>query len=206
MPRKDVGATRLAASIGRSLERAIRPFPVEFFSSFKYVKTGNNLTHSLILGELVRIVRRLPYVHHVGIDVRLNAGSGIKFQPDLVAYDQKLDPLFFIDYESPNSSDARIPVKDIEAYRKWTQISGKRPYLIVTTLPDTKTPKWELRYTAKGQYNEAFKGQQAKVRKNPFMFWRSYWKRCVGSKNLDGIAVLNIDRKRVRRVRLIHHG
>ena len=63
------------------------------------------------MGELAAIIRSLPGVAHVGIDVRLNAlQKKIKFQPDLVAYgDSKLqNPVLIVDYESPNSSDFRI--------------------------------------------------------------------------------------------------
>ena len=63
---------------------------------------------------MAKLLWQAPGVHGVGIDVRINLGSGIKLQPDLVAYNAGYEELALIDYESPNSSDARVPWKDVQ--------------------------------------------------------------------------------------------
>lgn len=203
MRRSSVLSTyELVDTVKRGLERSIRGYPVDFFNSFAFTRTGRNLTHPLTVAELARVMWSVPYVRRIGIDVRFNNEKGIKFQPDLVAFDEAHRPLFYIDYESPNSSDARIPDKDIAAYRRWQSDNDAAPYLIVTTLPDHAAPDWELRYTAKGQCNEQCRGRLEAVRKNPFRFWVRYWGQHVHRENLKNITILNIDGKRVRRVRL----
>src|SRR5262249_38710257 len=145
----------LADQLAVRLEEEIRDLPDGFLDSFTFTTTGKNLTHPVLLGILVRVVGELPGVRFVGIDVRLNEGRGVKFQPDVVGFDGGLRPVIFLDYESPNSSDARIPTKDVDAYAAWRRVSGSSaPYLIVTTLPEQASPSWELRYTSRGYYNQ----------------------------------------------------
>jgi len=153
----------------------------EFYGTFKYTTTGNNLTHPMTLGLLTKILWSLKPVKYVGVDFRLNK-KGVKFQPDLVALsDLNLgDPLLFIDYESPNSSDFRILNKNVKAYNAycnevWGKAGKRPPYIIITTLPDTRpknTPvKWQLRYTA--SVNKNYKGEEPKklMGDNPLKFW-----------------------------------
>jgi hypothetical protein len=90
------------------------------------------------LGILTKILWTIKEVKHVAVDLRLNDKGGNKFQPDLVALadlDEPLQPLLFIDYESPNSSDIRIPHKDVAAYRAWSEKEGCRAPYIIITLP-----------------------------------------------------------------------
>lgn len=90
----------------KDLATEIAALPEDFFSTFRYTTTGNNLTHPVTLGAIVHVARRLPGVVHLGIDVRFNLGDGTKFQPDVVGFDEELGPCLIVDYESPNSSDA----------------------------------------------------------------------------------------------------
>jgi hypothetical protein len=195
----------LASMIRLRLQNAIREYPEEYFATFKYTVRGNNYTHPFVLGELVTIVSSLPKVSRVALDVRLNTKRKVKFQPDIVAYGRDLEnpqPLLFVDYESPNSSDARIPDKDIEAYKVWRSVNRTAPYVIVTTLPDRRADAWELRYTAAGFCNHAHKGSRPKIRSNPFRFWVEQWKQSLKASDLENITILNINAKKVDVVRL----
>src|SRR6266851_9667831 len=101
----------LADKLATYLKKQIAPFPSDFYDSMKYTCTGNNLTHPITWGLLARFAwQEMKGVIHVGVDVHENAGEGKKFQPDVAAYGgdlSDLTPLFFIDCESPNSSDWR---------------------------------------------------------------------------------------------------
>ena len=74
------------------------------------------------------------------------------------------------------------------------------PLVIVTTLPDQKAPDWELRYTASGQWNESFHGQREQIRENPYRFWYRYYAQEFVSRDMKGIALVNIDGTTVRRM------
>jgi hypothetical protein len=191
----------LADRFAVRLVEEVRNLPDGFLDSFAYTTTGKNLTHPILLGILVRVVSELPGVRFVGVDARLNEGAGIKFQPDVVGFDERLCPLVFADYESPNSSDARIPAKDVDAYASWRQASGSSaPYVILTTLPEQVSPSWQLRYTSHGYYNHCFQGRRSELAANPFRFFMAYYRSEFSSRAMDGIAVVNLDGRRARRV------
>lgn len=186
-----------------AFNREIASLPAGFFSTFRYTTTGNNLSHPVTLGAIVRVVGRLPTVAHVGIDVRLNDKDGVKFQPDVVGFDENLHPLLVVDYESPNSSDARIPVKDWLPFAKWRATSGgETPYLVVTTLPEDSSPEWELRWTAIGQYNQDFRGQRDEIRRSPFVFWYKHYQSVGPKYDLRGVCMVNINDRLARMVQL----
>lgn len=187
-------------TIVNELCRRIQDVPDGFYDSFEYTRTGRNLTHPVTIGFLVDIVRRLPRVVFVGVDVRFNEDGGTKFQPDVVGFDSRMKPVVMIDYESPNSSDARIPQKDVRAYLDSSKAGV--PYVVITTLPKCPAPGWELRYASRGSANEGFKGKREAIRKNPFEFWYGCYRRKMGKWNLRGVRFLNIDGKTVRAVRM----
>ncbi len=171
---------------------------------FAFTVTGKNYTHPISLGILSRILSSVAGVKYVGVDFRLNSGR-IKFQPDLVALSQvePLRPVLFLDYESPNSSDMRIPSKDVNAYRAWSQVYGRHiPYIIVTTLPNRKADCWKLRWTTKEQYNAKFRGREKDICQNPFRFWYDEYRVALRGEDLSQIHFLNIDGKKVKHVRL----
>src|SRR5260370_5633801 len=123
------------------LTNAIRSFPEGFYESMTFTRTGHNLTHPITLGLLARFAwEEIEGVVHVGVDVRLNTGTGQKFQPDVVAFGDditNLSPLLFMDYESPNSSDGRPLYKDVHPYLAWiTEKNSDVPYIVITTLPN----------------------------------------------------------------------
>ena len=182
------------------LRTGICAFPPHFYDSFEYTKTGNNLTHPWTIGLLSRILWSLDGITEVGIDVRIRR-DGAKFQPDLVAY-RRPKPVLLVDYESPNSSDARVPRKDVTPYLEWVAgEEGRAEYIIITTLPDRHCLRWEVRYTAKGQCNYKFHDRRDEIRKNPFEFWYSHYRDTLRHKPLGAISFVNIDGRRVTPVR-----
>lgn len=193
----------IADRIATELEESIRTLPDNFYSSFDYTTTGNNFTHPITWGLLAEIVRSIPTVVRVAIDPRFNANRE-KFQPDIVGIngDRFKDDsiVVYVDYESPNSSDARIPTKDIEAFIKWRHLTGiHKPYIVITTLPKTVSLTWELRWTGKDQYNRPFNGQEDQLRENPFSFWYRYYEEEFAKCDMSHIALINIDGKKVTR-------
>lgn len=163
-----------------------------FYNSFAYTTTGQNLCHPRTLGLLVRICWSLPDVAAVDVDVHYNLGSGVKFQPDVVAVGQGGVPLLIIDFESPNSSDDRVPSKDVDAYLQWSKKKNITPrYFILTSLPRvvpsepprTRTssgpkrtflkrpPSWELRYYSPGWTNESHVDCKEDILNSPFKHW-----------------------------------
>jgi hypothetical protein len=183
------------------LRAGVKAFPEGFYDSFKYTTTGNNLTHPWTIGLLSKILWNLGGITEVGIDVRINRPGGAKVQPDVVAY-RKGDPVLLVDYESPNSSDARVPEKDVTAYLKWvTGEQGRAEYVIITTLPAHACPEWEVRYTSEGQCNFGFGGRRDDIRKNPFEFWYSHYRDTLRHTPLGALGFVNIDGRRVMHVR-----
>jgi len=110
--------------------------------------------------------------------------------------------VLFLDYESPNSSDMRIPRKDVLAYQKWSEGKPRVPYVIVTTLPDKEVAvqDWELLWTAEGQVNAEFHGRKKEVCRNPFGFWYNKYREALRQKDGSNIYFININGKVVSNV------
>jgi hypothetical protein len=180
--------------IRKLLEQEIQLLPEDFYGTFNYTQTGRNLTHPVTLGILCKILYTFDWVKKVGIDVRLNLGNRQKFQPDIVVYgdDSVRDGVIklFMDYESPNSSDDRIPDKDVKGYQNWTKgTKCSVPYIVITTLPDELSEHWEPRYISGDKKKE--------IRGNPFKFWYKYYKNKMCFRN-ESIYFLNIDGRSVK--------
>jgi len=188
------------------LQAEIRALPKDLariYDAFEFTETGKNLCHPITWGLIVKAVSKLQGVAYVGVDVRLNDREGHKFQPDVVGYSAELRELVFVDFESPNSSDARIPKKDVDPYLAWSErVDRPVPYVIITSLPDRPAEDWEIRWLAKGQTNDGRHGDKAKIKKNPFQYWRRDWAKKLSKKNLSNILLLNIDANRVVQVNL----
>lgn len=142
----------------------------------------------------------------VGVDVRLNNRKGQKFQPDVVGYFdakavQRNEPMVFVDFESPNSSDGRIPNYHLPQYLEWVrELDPKIPYEVITSLPDGRANRWELRYTTKGLCNADHKGKLYEICENPFRYWTSVWRKQLAERSdLSAVFFLNIDRRKVVR-------
>src|SRR5260221_2306860 len=182
----------LVDQIISKLQDEIANLPDGFYDTIEYIKTGRNYVHPITWGILSKILSSIEGVKYVAVDFRLNLRSQdkrIKFQPDLIALSQiepfeqlkhilqiethgQLEPMLFLDYESQNSSDKRIPRKDVAAYEGWSQANQSRvPYFIVTTLPDKPVKEWVLW----ARPNSEFHGRRDELCKNPFRFWYEYY-------------------------------
>jgi hypothetical protein len=193
-----------ANHIASVLEKEIGRLPNRFFDSFDYTSTGRNFTHPLTWGLLTRILWQIEGVGFVAIDFRLNKGQ-TKFQPDLTALSSidPFKPLLFVDYESPNSCDTRIPYKDVSAYIEWSHAYGARvPYVIITTLPNAPASDWQLRYASKGTDNARYKSRKDEIVNNPFKFWYADYKAALKGQGLDKVYFINIDGRQVEVVKL----
>lgn len=186
------------------LDKEVTNLPEGFYDTFEYVTTGRNYAHPITWGILSKIMSGINGVKYVAVDFRLNFHSNdqrVKFQPDLVALSQiePLEPMLFLDYESPNSCDMRVPKKDVIAYERWSEANKLRvPYFIVTTLPNKPVKEWELRYTT--TTNSEFGGRRAEICKNPFLFWYKEYRKILSQKDLNMIYFINIDGKTVSNV------
>ena len=171
------------------------------FDGFSYTRTGNNLCHARTLGLLAKAAWSLDATAAVEIDVRLNRGRGVKFQPDILIRGHQDEILAAVDFESPNSSDARVPYKDVTAYLRWATTSAQSfEYLIITSLPDRPTSTLELRYASAGKWNENH--VRAKIQRNPFRYWYRHYKNNIDPRwrnypltfaNFDGLSVKVVD-------------
>jgi hypothetical protein len=181
-------------TFAKKLSDAIKNIPDGFYDTFEFTSTGKNHTHPRTLGYIVQIVWGFKVVNHVEIDIRLNV-EGTKFQPDVYACNRKDAPVLIVDYESPNSSDARITQKDVIPYIKWKSTA---PYIIVTTLPKKKSPNWKLRYTS--ATNAKHKKNIKEIRENPFEYWYAVYRKELNryADKIDNIHFVNIDSKEAR--------
>ncbi|MBU1976004.1 MAG: hypothetical protein KKG59_06385 [Nanoarchaeota archaeon] len=185
-------------AFAKALTDEIRNVKLSFYETFEATKTGNNHTHARTMGYIVRALIRLypEYIIEIEPHLSMHVNGKIKlWRPDILV--RKGDVAWMIiDYESPNSSDARIECKDVNQYRA----SGLAvPYIIITTLPNKLTPSWELRYTTKGYRNEEHKGKREEVRQNPYTYWYSIYKETFRNKYLTNIFFLNINGHQVQR-------
>jgi len=195
-----LGASLWADRVATILSEAAAKLPQGFFCSFDYTTTGQNFCHPIAWGSLVRGLA-ISSDEFVGIDVRLNDLAGCKFQPDVVLFNRALQPIVCIDYESPNSSDARVPYKDVQALLTWQKATASHTdYVIVTTLPDANRPSWEVRYTAPGKYNDGFGNRKSEIRENPFRFWHAIYAEALTPITEGNVAWVNLDQKSAKRI------
>ncbi len=187
-------SAKLVTELVSKLKERIEMLPEGFYDTFAYTRTGQDLTHPVTIGLLAGVVTQLPGVAIATIDHHLNDCHGAKFQPDILAVSGELKPVLAIDYESPNSSDARVPRKDWGAYACWRATGATFPYCVITTLPDAACPHWELRYASSPGCNHGFAPFRARICENPFTFWYDYYKREKDSAGYDltGITMVNI--------------
>jgi hypothetical protein len=185
--------SKLILDFFKELSKEIKNVPNDFYDSFKYTKTGNNLTHPRTIGYILKVLWKLRDRITIDVDRRINE-KGIKFQPDIFVNDRKDKPLLIIDYESPNSSDARIPKKDIEPYLIWVKSKMRIPYIIITTLPKCDTPSWELRYETSHRH------KSKEIRSNPFKYWYDFYKRKLQrlKNQLNSVVFMNINGKELK--------
>jgi len=209
---------RISRQIVKELNQALQRLPERFHDSFEYVKRGNNLCHPVTVWLLGKIVASLERVTCVGIDVRLNRGGGRKFQPDVVGFDKTWKPVVYVDFESPNSCDARVPLKDVIPYLKWADAKQPdarpvAPYVIVVSLPNKAVQDWQVRWIAKGQTNYKHRNKVKEIRANPHRYWTKVWSNELArelrktkckliKRHLSWVTVVNINRRSVTKVTL----
>lgn len=174
-----------------------------WYNSFEYTRTGRNYCHSRTLGIIARVCLSLAGVASIDIDLHLNEGNGTKFQPDIGVLNASGQYLLLLDFESPNSSDARVPAKDIEAYLKWTRTAGQSsPYIVITSLPHQVNPRrplaagkrlgdpnrrkqWELRYTSSRGCNGDHKDYKDEIELYPFRYWYRFYRATIKAMRKD---------------------
>lgn len=192
----------IVEEFSQHLQHAINAanLPDSFYNSFDFTETGRNLCHPITMSLISDAVAKLDGVAHVGIDVRLNAGGGAKFQPDVVGFRGDLRRyVLYVDFESPNSCDTRIRDKDIQPYLKWAakHENNAVPYIVVTSLPNRSDLKWQFRYP---NWLRNAEHTRDEIRKNPLSYWSSFWRSDLADLDLSGVALLNIDGGLVQRV------
>jgi hypothetical protein len=193
----------LCREIVEELQKHIKSFPEGFYDTFKYTVTGQNETHPRTIGLLCKILWNIKNVSAVYIDMRFNEDGKEKFQPDLTGFDSHKNPIIFIDYESPNSSDARVLEKDIDSYKSWvTAKKSQVPYIIITTLPDKYTPEWQVRYTSKNGYNYGYGDKKSEIVRNPYSFWYSHYRDYMKKIDVHNIFFVNINGKVVDLIKM----
>jgi hypothetical protein len=179
--------------------------PETLFSTFDYTTTGKNFSHPRVWGACVKAAWELVDDGGiVEIDSRLNNRSA-KFQPDLLVRARDNTVRIAVDIESPNSSDARLFPKDVEAYLGWGTAVGF-PYLVVTMLPrKRRTPgEWQIRWTSPKYYNAGHGAYAADIRANPFDYWYSVLVERVRAHPDHGVYFANFDGRTLELVDLTH--
>jgi len=177
----------------------------EYWSTFKYTSTGNNHCHALTWGLISRALSKIKETKELYIDIHLKAGK-VTLRPDVYAVSNNGSRLA-IDFESPNSSDARVVEKDIVQFLSFLAEGGEiDKYIVVTSLPE-KNSNWELRYTSAGGYNEGHSVHKKKIRKNPKKYWFNFYKKAlaahkVSKLSLKRIIFLNMNGKKLEYVRM----
>ena len=193
----------LCKKIVDELQKQIKSFPEGFYDTFDFTDTGNNLTHPCTIGILCKILWDIKTISAVYVDMRFNEGRKKKFQPDLTGFDSYGNPIIFIDYESPNSSDARVTNKDIKSYENWMGTRENRvPYLIITTLPEERPKAWQLRYFSKDGCNYRFRDKKSEILRNPYSFWYSHYRDYMKKIDAHNIFFANIDGKSVNLIKM----
>lgn len=158
------------AAVRRALATAAPGLlPDALFATFDHTTTGSNEAHPRVWGACALAAWEVgDPAGIVEIDPRLNR-AGAKFQPDILLRSADGQILLAVDIESPNSSDARLLPKDVDAFTRWADTNGGFPYVVVTMLPDRASANWQLRW--RRGYNAAHASRHGEIAKNPFRYW-----------------------------------
>lgn len=181
-------------------EKAIENVPPGFYDTFEFAESPNNFVHPWTWARIIESFSKIDNVTAVLNDQKQD------FRPDVIVIKNGdfnfSSPLLFIDYESPSSSDARIPSKDVGKYIARIEKNiylNKVPYIIITTLPKKESPKWKLKWAGKDGVNKHHKDAEDEILKNPFDYWYSFYRselKDYGDK-LENIHFLNINGKQI---------
>ena len=189
----------LINDFAKRLAKVVDIVPDGFYDTFEFTQTGNNFAHPWTWARLFDIFYEIDGVTALVNDQRT-------FKPDVVVCKNgfNFSPLLYIDYESPNSCDARIVKKDV---CKYIRLGNPIPYIIITTLPKKESPNWKLLWMGKDGANNHLYGLDRnarnkirdQIRKNPFDYWFSFYRNKLkdcGDK-LENIHFLNINGKQI---------
>ena len=123
-----------------------------------------------------------------------------KFSPDIVVYEankneniESLKPILFIDYESPNSSDARVNYKDIDQFMYFSEYLEAKDirnfgYLILTSHRDYESEVDDLLRVWRYGYNSEIrnkKGFKNSTKNDAWKFWKEEYKKHLKTWNGD---------------------
>ena len=129
-----------------------------------------SVQHSTVWGALVRAVGR-NYVPQV------ERSRGRSFKPDLTIVDRSGASIAVVEYESTNSSDGRVIVRDLPRFASAVQSSALSGtvlpawWIIVTTLPDQHVQGLQYwGYNARAGFPRTRANIAARDR-NPFQFY-----------------------------------
>ncbi len=84
-----------------------------------------------------------------------------------------------MEYESLNSSDARVLEKEFAGYEAWIGLQRRAILLLIlTTLPNYHASDYRLLFTTRktSQYNADHAMNDPEVRKNPFRYWYAHYR------------------------------
>lgn len=191
------------------LKARIKNLPDGFYDTFDWVDKPKGFCHGTTLGLIGEAFKKMKQVKYVGYDVRLYS-NGHRINPDVVGFDSNCNVVIISDFESPNSSDARVVTKDIKAYDGWQRSmlasDNKRnktiiPYFIITSLPNFESSTWKLKwvgkYDGKEQYNRKHRGMREHIIKNPLAYWKKAWRAEWKGGLPFAATILNISGKEV---------
>lgn len=168
-------ASRLVARLARRAK--VDPaFPPELFRDYQYVFGPNRCCHSRTVALIHEVAATIRGVASVTGNTALFRGKP-RWQPDAVLWDGQDQPLCVVEYESLNSSDARIVYKDFSGYEQWVKTcEWALPLVIITTLPKGESPWYRLLWTQDNLYNAGHKGQLQKARRDPYQYWYRFYR------------------------------
>lgn len=169
---------KLIGEIINGMSKEIQKVPDGFYDTYDFVGGDNGINHPWTWARLISVIDKINGVTSL-------VQNSKRFKPDIIVTNEgfKASPILYVDYESPNSCDRRIIKKDVKAYFK-NKIPNI-PYLVITSLPNKKSPEWKLEYTTydnaanghlSGKSKEEKKQIKEEIRENPFQYWYNDWK------------------------------
>lgn len=93
--------------------KLLRP---EMFSTQDYTYGVERISHARMIGVIVKAGWSLPGVGAVDVENTFKIAAKCSWKPDVVLRDNDGEVMLAIDFESPNSSDARIEAKDVKPF------------------------------------------------------------------------------------------
>lgn len=153
-------------------------YPAELFTEYRYVLGEDKCCHQKVVSLIKQAAAQIPGV--LADQQEKELGKAPRWRPDVILRESNSgDVTAIVEYESLNSSDARVLEKDVAGYEAWIGLQRQTiPLLIVTTLPHFHASEYRLLYTNRktSQYNADHAINDSEVRKNPFRYWYAYYR------------------------------